>query len=211
MSPEIRQMFARRIRSHLQPGISEGLLRRSSLFLQFSDDTLAVRWQMPAPLEASTEIHLAPRPGVDVRQLVGKLLPELPVEDPTGRMTRLRTKGPLLLYVAPAWPRPVVVRKETFADLAALQRLSAGESVPEARSLVVGTGASGAELDLWWKDRGVDFAPLALSTDGAQALGVRQQPVAIVLDRNGRVTWVKEGYEAGAEAKWSRQLEGEHE
>src|SRR5207248_3024126 len=106
--------------------------------------------------------------------------------------------GPMLLYVTPAWPRPMVAEGDSLADLKALAKLEGGQ--------VFGTEATAAELRRWWKERGLAEPPLALRPAAGQRLGVRHLPLAIVVDAQGRVAWVKEGYTAGDEAEWSRQL-----
>jgi hypothetical protein len=208
MSPAIRTLFERRIRLFIEPGLSDDALQRSSLFMQFTHDQFLVRW-----LLAGVSIHpeigevIAPEPGLDPYLLVGQPLPELPVEDATRRVSRAAMRGPLLLYLTPAWPRPVVARVEQFSDLQALQRLRGEIPGAQDRVLAIATDASAAELAVWWRERGISLPPRTISPDEARRLGGRQRPLAIVVDRDGRVAWVKEGYETGDEAEWRRQWE----
>jgi hypothetical protein len=101
----------------------------------------------------------------------------------------------------------VVARQEAFADLKAVQRLSAAVASTDARVLMVGTGATAAELQVWWKERGLALPPVALGSEAARLLGARSQPLALVVGRAGRVAWAKEGYTPGDEDEWQRQVE----
>jgi hypothetical protein len=92
-------------------------------------------------------------------------------------------------------------------DLQALQRMSLAATETPTRVLVLGTGATAAELRDWWQERGLTLPPLALFPDAAASLGARSLPLALVVDRAGRVLWAKEGYAPGDEAEWRRQLE----
>ena len=69
-----------------------------------------------------------------------------------------------------------------------------------------GTEATTRELRDWWKERKLAKPPRALLPETARQLGARHQPLAIVLDSEGRVTWVKQGYVPGDEVEWGRQL-----
>jgi hypothetical protein len=153
-------------------------------------------------------IHrFAPARPVRAQNLVGLPAPELQAEDPAGKRISIRPSGPLLLYVAPVWPRPVVTRAEDFADLRALQRLRAELPNGPNRVLVFGTDATAAELRDWWKARGLSLPPLALLPESAPQLGVRHLPLAVVVDRAGRITWAREGCAHGDEAEWRRELD----
>jgi hypothetical protein len=71
---------------------------------------------------------------------------------------------------------------------------------------VIGTEATATELGIWWKDRGLNLPPHALPPDSAHRLGVHHLLIAIIVDRNGHIAWVKEGYAAEDAAEWRRQL-----
>jgi hypothetical protein len=146
-------------------------------------------------------VTLPALPTDDLQQLVGKPLPDLKIEEAPGNTTTLHPRRPALLYVTPAWPRPVVARQEEFADLKALAQMD------RAHTLVLGTEATSSELRGWWKARGLEAPPLALLPGAAGPLGARHRPLAIVLDGEGRVAWVKQGYTPGDEGEWRRQLE----
>jgi hypothetical protein len=179
----------------------ETSLRGLSIFLRFSDDLLQMNWEILARARRNEiEVRLPAVPTDDLQQLVGKPLPDLKVEETAGKTTTFHAHSPTLLYVTPAWPRPVVARQEEFADLKALARMD------RALVQVLGTEATTSELRGWWKERGLE-APPALLPESARQLGVRHQPLAIVLDGEGRVTWVKRGYAPGDEAEWGRQLQ----
>ena len=119
------------------------------------------------------------------------------------RTLRPRTFAP---GQAPAWPRPVVTRKEDFADLLALQEIQADDANAR-RLLVLGTDATAVELQRWWGERKLTLPPLALEPAAARLYGVRGQPVAVIVDTNGRVAWAKDGYTPGDEAEWKRLLQ----
>jgi hypothetical protein len=74
------------------------------------------------------------------------------------------------------------------------------------RLLVLGTDATAVELQRWWRERKLALPPRALGPESARLYGVRGQPVAVVVDADGRVVWAKEGYSPGDEAEWERQL-----
>jgi hypothetical protein len=153
------------------------------------------------PASAAALLH-DPFP-VRAHGLVGLPAPELEYEDASGKTVSLQPRGPLLLYLAPAWPRPVVTRKEEFADLHALQAMhEAGRHL-----LVLGTDATAGELQQWWRERRLRLPPRALDPDSKRLYGVRGQPVAVIVDRGGLVTWAKEGYAPGDEGEWRTQLE----
>jgi hypothetical protein len=171
------------------------------IFIRFEGDRLQIDREFPAvAIHDPMELLLPAQPAEDTRLLVGRPLPELEIEPAQGTMTALRPRGPLLLYVTPAWPSPFVAERESFADLRALQRMDAG------CVQVVATGATAAELAVWWRERGLEAPPMALRPEAAQQLGAHFLPLALVLDGAGRVTWVKEGYESGDEGEWRRQL-----
>jgi hypothetical protein len=207
MPPRFRELFTRRVRLFLEPGLSEESLRRSSVFLQFGGDRLFVRWLLAGlPMPPEMEETLAVEAEADRQRSVGQPLPEPRIEDASGKTSPLRPGGPLLLYVAPAWPRPTVTTSETFADLKAVERLRENTG-PRARVLIVGTGGGAAELRAWWKERGVGLPPLALARESAERLGAHGLPLALIVDRQGRIAWRKEGYDPGDAAEWQRQLE----
>jgi hypothetical protein len=207
MPAAVRSLFAARLRGWLQPGIRDETLRRGGLFMRFDGQHFLFRWLLPPPHTPSfREMRLTAPPATVSQPLVGRPLPMLIIEDAEGKIQRLRPADPFLLYVAPAWPRPVVTREETFADLKALQQMRAGDPADTSRVLVVGTEATATELRRWWQERGLTLPPLALAPDAAQRLGVGHLPLAIVMDRGGRIAWVKEGYEPGDEEEWRRQL-----
>ena len=135
------------------------------------------------------------------QRLVVEPVGELEVQAEAAKSRMVRPAGPALLYITPAWPRPVVSAHERFGELKAL----AGMAVPEIQ--VFGTEATTAELRDWWNARGLSAPPLALLPASAQRLGVHHLPLAIVVNREGRVAWVKAGYTPGDEAEWRRELE----
>jgi hypothetical protein len=47
---------------------------------------------------------------------------------------------------------------------------------------------------------------LALHPESAPRLGVRHLPMAVIVDRGGRITWAKQGYTPGDEAEWRTRL-----
>jgi hypothetical protein len=205
-----RALFARSVGTIWQPGIPVERVQRSSRWLRFHDDQIWTRYLIPGvpPERAArqrTIYEFAPARPVRAHSLVGLPAPELQVEERTGRSVSIQPRGSLLLYVAPAWPRPLVTRAEAFTDLRALQRLCA-ELPGGERVLVLGTDAAAAELRDWWKERGLSWPPLALQPESAQRLGVRHLPMAVIVDRGGRITWAKEGYTPGDEAEWRTQL-----
>jgi hypothetical protein len=215
MPSQARDLFAHRIRTFWEPGIDAGHLRQSSLWMQFQNDEIVFRYGISGvPHDRAFKfaagqgyIHrFVPAHPARGNALVGSPAPELLYEDASGKRISLQPHGPLLVYVAPAWPRPAVARQEDFADLKALQQTSAPAAGTEARVLVLGADATAAELRGWWKVRGFDLPPLAITIDTARRLGVRGQPVAFIVDRGGRVAWVKEGYTPGDEAVWRREL-----
>jgi hypothetical protein len=176
-------------------------MRGMSMFLRYEGDRLQMDRDYPAlSIRDNMEAFLPAEPADDPRQLVGRLLPELEVEQASGKPSTLRPCGPMLLYVTPAWPRPVVARGELFGDLKVLAAMDG------FATQVVGTEATALELQAWRKDRGLNAAPPALRPESARRLGLGHLPLAIVVDREGRVTWVKEGYTSGDEAEWRRQL-----
>jgi hypothetical protein len=206
MGPEVRRLFERRIRLYVQPDLSEQKLRRSSVFLQFAGDRLHVHWTFDGTLSWwHYDESLAVRPSTEPQSLVGSRAREIECMDASGKVVRLPLIGPLFLYVAPAWPRPIVARTEEFADLKALQLMRGDGS--GTRILVVGTDATTSELRSRWQERDLSLPPLALTPDSAQRFGVRHLPLAIVLDRKGRIMWAREGYAKGDEAEWRRELE----
>jgi hypothetical protein len=210
MDPALRDLFARRVRSSVRPGIREEDLQQSRLTLQFVGDLLNAKYQLAPPgvaPEGWEQGSLATNPAARPENLVGQPAPELQIETESGETRRLQPRGPLFLYIAPAWPRPMVERAEQFPELRAAQQL--GEASPQsgARILVLGASGTAAELRRWWKERGLALPPQALSPESAQQLGVRHLPVAMVVDRRGCITWAKEGYADGDEAEWRRQLE----
>jgi hypothetical protein len=175
-------------------------LPRRSLFMRYSGDRLQMNWDARGMTSGSQmEVILPAEPTDDPQQLVGQFLPDLEVEGASGKTTSFRLTGPALLYVTPAWPRPVVTVQEDFADLKAIERM------PGLRPQVLGTEAAATEVRDWWKERGLAAPPLALRPASAQRLGVRHVPLAIVVDRAGRVVWVREGYLSVPERA---QLEG---
>jgi hypothetical protein len=209
MGPALRDLFTRRVRSYARPGIREEDLQQSHLTLHFVDDLLNAKYQLAPPgvaPEGWEQGSIATNPAARPENLVGQLAPELEFETASGETRRVPPRGPLFLYVAPAWPRPLVTRAEPFTDLRALQRLCAELPDGGERVLVLGTDATAAELRDWWKERGLRWPPLALQPEAAQRLGVRHLPMAVVVDRGGRITWAKEGYTPGDEAEWRTQL-----
>ncbi len=206
MPPRFRELFARRVALFVAPGLGAENLVKSRLFLQFHDDRLLVRWLLaglaPAPeMEEGLALGLAAGPA----SLVGQPLPALEVTDTAGKVRSYRPVGPLLLLVAPAWPRPVVLREESFAELQALRSWADGARGPGAPAMLIGTEATAAELGRWWPERGVSNRPLALSPASAARLGMQHETLALGVDRGGRVVWAKAGFEAGDEAEWRRQ------
>jgi hypothetical protein len=182
--------------------LREEKLRSSTLFMRCDEKRFQMNWVYPAlPGSDERELYWDPQPADDPQRLVGQPLPELEVVDTTGKASTLRLSGPLLLYVTPAWPRPLVAPREEFADLKTLGQMDA------SKAQILGTEATATELRDWWKERGLAVLPLALRPDSAQRLGVHHLPLAIVVDRTGRITWVKEGFAPGDEAEWRRQLE----
>src|SRR5262249_10089823 len=153
MPREARDLFAWRVRTFWEPGIDDEHLRRSSLWLRFSSDNILVRYLIagvPANRATNTAgqgvIHrFAPARPVRARSLVGSPAPELQYQEPSGRQISLHPHGPLLVYVAPAWPRPAVAKQEKWADLRAVQQLSQSDDAAR-RVLVLGTDATAAEL-----------------------------------------------------------------
>jgi hypothetical protein len=209
MDPALRDLFTRRVRSYARPGIREEDLQQSRLTLHFVGDLLNAKYQLAPPgvaPEGWEQGSIATNPAARPENLVGQLAPELEFETASGETRRVPPRGPLFLYVAPAWPRPLVARAEAFTDLCALQRLRAELPGGAERVLVLGTDASAAELRDWWKERGLTCPPLALQPESAQRLGVRHLPMAVVVDRGGRITWAKEGYTPSDEAEWRTQL-----
>jgi hypothetical protein len=199
----------------LEPGVTEEDLLTSSLYLRFRENRIQVKWRLaggpPAPgaerrrsslPDHQTEESLAPAPAPDLEKLIGRPVPDLHVEAVPGKSAPFRPAGPTLLYIAPAWPRPIVTQSPAFPDLKALQHMAD----QGRRIVVVGTDATTAELGGWWKERGLSLQPRLLVPESAQLL-VRYQPVALVLDRAGHVVWAKEGYAPGDETEWERQLE----
>jgi hypothetical protein len=212
MPPAIRALFTRSVCDYWEPGIPAENLRESGLFLRFHGDHLSVRYLIrgvpPARAERTrSELEIAPAQPVRAHRLVGQPAPELQVEDRYGKSVPVPLHGPLLLYLAPAWPRPVVTREEEFADLRALQALQEAVT-PGQRILVLGTDATVGELRTWWKERGLTLPPLALIADSARNWGVLGQPVAAIVDAAGQVVWAKEGYTPGDEMDWRRELGG---
>jgi hypothetical protein len=211
MPPAARALFARSVRTVWSPGVPEERIRESSLWLRFHDEHILLRYQIPGVRPGQEKwqrfiFRFAPARPVRASGLVGERLPELQVEEPGGKRITLPPVGPLLLYAIPAWPRPLVSREEAFTDLRALQRLRAELPEGSKHVFVLGTDATAAELRDWWKARGLALPPLALLPASAERLGVRHLPVALVVDGNGRITWAKEGYTAGDEAAWRREL-----
>jgi hypothetical protein len=207
MPPAARDLFARRVTTFWEPGIRAENLRQSSLWMRFNHDNILFRYLIagvPSDRAARQRSinRFAPARPVRAHGLVGQPAPELEYEDAPGQTVSLQPRGPLLLYLAPAWPRPVVTRKEEFADLLALQEMhEAGR-----RLLVLGTDATAVELQKWWRERWLLLPPRALDPDSARLYGVRGQPVAVVVDADGRVVWAKEGYAPGDEGEWRTQL-----
>jgi hypothetical protein len=194
----MRQYFERRF----WPVEDAEAARKIRLFMHYFEDRLQLNWDYPFGRGGhSVDLFVRPQPADDVRQLIGKPVPDLEVEEEPGKTVTLRPRGPMLLYVTPAWPRPLVTLRETFADLQAFQQLDA------SRFRVLGTGATAGELRAWWKERRSAIVPLALTPASASRVGARHLPLAIIVDREGHVTWLKEGYVAGDEAEWRRQLE----
>jgi hypothetical protein len=176
--------------------------RSLRVFMHYEGDHLEITVEFPThSIRDAMDVFLPAEPADDLQQLVGTPLPELEVEDASGKTVTLRPRGPVLLYVAPAWPRPVIAAQEAFPDFKALQEMN------PAQLLLLGTEATAAELRLWWADRGLKHLPLALQPASSQRLGARHQPLAIMVDRAGRITWVKAGYAPGDEAEWRRQLD----
>jgi hypothetical protein len=215
MPSAARALFARRVCDAIEPGIRMETVRRSSLFIQFNDDQILIRWLIAGLPPAKTKreekmkrliFHFVPAKPVRAHSLVGQLAPELQVEDPTGKSLSNRPHGLVLLYFAPAWPRPVVMRKDEFTDLLALQGMLDADTSGR-RLLVLGTNTTAAELRTWWKERRLTLPPLAVAPASARLYGVRNQPVAVIIDVSGRVAWVKEAYAPGDEAEWRRELE----
>jgi hypothetical protein len=170
-------------------------------------DRLFVRWLLAGlPMPPEMEETLAVEAEADRQRSVGQPLPELRIEDASGKSSPLRPGGPLLLYVAPAWPRPAVTTSETFSDLKAVERLR-GNGGSRPWVLVVGTGGGAAELRAWRKERGVGLPPLALAREPAERLGAHGLPLALIVDRQGHIAWRKEGYDPGDAAEWQRRLE----
>jgi hypothetical protein len=199
--PEIPADLQTVLRRRFMPLRDEASLQGLSLFLRFHDDLLQINWEIPSRAGRNEiEVRLPAEPADDLPQLVGKPLPDLEVEGSAGKAAPFRPRGPAMLYVAPAWPRPVVAEREEFADLKALAGMS------EQAALILGADASAAELQQWWKERGLERSPLALHPASAQRLSAQHLALAIVLDRDGRVVWLKEGYTPGDEAEWRRQL-----
>jgi hypothetical protein len=197
MPPDLRKLI---LRSFTRPR-TEAEMRGSSLFIRFSEDRLSVRWDTPGQTyKRPTEITLPAKPGDDPRQLVGRTLPVLQVEAAPDRAVPLRVEGPALLYVTPVWPRPLVAQQEGFEDLKALQSMKASQLH------LLATGATAKELRDWWGERRGTLLPRVLRLESAREIGARDLPLAIVVDAAGRVTWMKEGYAAGDEAEWRRQL-----
>lgn len=187
-----RQLFLPR---HREP--APGL----TVSMRYSGDHLVIDRGFPdSPPSNSLDVFLPAEPSDDLSQLVGRPAPELTVEDPSGRILSARPRGPMLIYVTPAWPRPVVARQEEWPDLRSLTEMAG------TRLEVFGTEATAPELRDWWKERRLSWPPLALLPTSAQRLGARHVPLAVVVDRQGRVTWVKEGYAPGDEALWRQQL-----
>jgi hypothetical protein len=209
MSPAARDLFARRVTTFWEPGIRAENLRQSSLWMRFNSDNILFRYLIAGvpPDRAARQryiLRFAPARPVRAHGLIGQPAPELQFENASGQPVSLQPRGPLLLYLAPAWPRPVVTRKEEFADLLALQEMhEAGQSL-----LVLGTGATAVELQKWWRERRLMLPARALDPDSARLYGVRGQPVAVIVDHDGVVAWAKEGYTPGDEAEWQTQLEG---
>jgi hypothetical protein len=138
-------------------------MRSLHLFLHFDGDRLQMNWEMPARAHSNEiEVRLPAAPADEFQGLMGKPLPDLEVEEATGQAAVFRPRGPALLYVAPAWPRPVVAEREEFPDLKALAGLT-GLSVT-----VLGTEATGAGLRELWKERGLNVSPLALRPASAR-------------------------------------------
>jgi hypothetical protein len=207
-SPPVRAVFTQRVRSFLAPGLSDNDLRRSSLFLNFHDDRLRVRWHLAGvPRDWEIEVELVPDPGFDLRQDVGQSVWGVPLPQGPGATARGPSALPLLLYITPAWPRPVIAKTEEFADLRAIQHLVDNPTGTGERIVIAATEATGAELQSWWTERKLSAVPVMMPPEAAQRLGVRHQSVVLVVDRAGRVAWVKEGYAAGDEEEWRRQLE----
>jgi hypothetical protein len=214
MPPAARELFARRVRTFWEPGIDNEHLRRSSLWLRFENDNILCRYLIAGvPQDRANQVaagqgfilHFAPARPLRAIGLVGLPAPELQYEDASGKVVSLQPRGPLLLYLAPAWPRPVVTCGEEFADLRTLQaRLEADAAGRHV--LVLGTDASAVELQGWWRERGLSLPPLALEPESARLYGVRSQPVAVVVGADGTVTWAKEGFSPGDEEDWRRQL-----
>jgi hypothetical protein len=176
--------------------------RALRIFIRYQGDHLEITRDFPTrSIHDAMEVSLPAVPADDRQQLVGKAIPDLEAETTAGKAITLHPRGPLLLYVTPAWPRPLVAERETFADLQALKSLDA------ARVQVLGTQATAPELAAWWQARGLEAPPVALRPAATQQLGVRSLPLALVIGGDGRVTWVKEGYTPGDEAEWRRQLE----
>jgi hypothetical protein len=211
MSAPQRELFIYPIRYYLDPFITEENLRQSSVMLHFVEDRLRPTWFV-APLgrpvtEAKLWESIPPNPVAEPRHLLGGPLPELEVVTVAGKTERLRLRGPLLLLVAPVWPRPWVDRVGTFPELKAAQKLGETTRPSGGRVLVLGAGATAAELRTWWKERGVRLTPRAVTPESAQELGARHLPISLVVDRDGHVTWAKEGYADGDAEEWRRQLD----
>ena len=209
--PEVPADLQALFQQRFAPVRDEASLRSLTVFLRFSGDRLQINWEVPARARHNEiEVRVPAEPADDLRQLVGKPLPDLSVEATPGITISLRPShasnqwrrgnpGPALLYVTPAWPRPMVARQEEFADLKALARMD------PAHLQLFGTEATARELREWWKERQPVAPPLALLPESAAQLGARHQPLAIVLDSDGRVTWVKQGYAPGDEVERGRQ------
>jgi len=176
--------------------------RSLRVFIRYQADRLEITREFPThSIHDAMELFLPAEPADDLQQLVGKPIPGLEVEGESGKVSTLRPRGPVLLYVAPAWPRPIVASHEEFADYQALREMNASQVQ------VMGTEATAAELRDWWKERGLMQPPHALRPPSMQLLGVGHVPLAIVVDRGGRITWVKAGYVPGDEAEWRHQLD----
>jgi hypothetical protein len=212
MPSAARALFARSVETVWRPGVPVERLRRSSLWLRLHDDHVWGRYLIPGvppePEKWNRFIYqFDPARPVRAHSLVGERAPELHVEEPSGKRASLPPWGPLLLYLAPVWPRPIVIRTEEFADLRALQRLGADLPDGPERVRVIGTDATAAAVRDRWEELGLTLPPLALLPDLAKQLGVRHLPVAIIVDRGDRISWAKEGYTEGDEAEWRRRLD----
>jgi hypothetical protein len=207
MTPEMRQLFARRVKLFLAPGLNQESLAKSSLGMRFNNDMLQVEWDLhdrSSPFEMVESLALSL--GATLRLRPGQPLPALETVNGSAKNPRLNLTGPLVLCIAPLYPRPYVSLRDDAAYLNAVSMIEADVARSGFKLFVAATDATPSEVETAWKKLEVTFPPYVLTRDSVDRLGIHHLPTTVFVDEQNRVFHLQEGYSPGDEAAWLSRL-----